>query len=629
MQSSLNGRVLHIGKFYPPFRGGMEAFLADLIEEQRKQGLYVIGLVHGRPRTDDPSWLHRVPVQAKILYAPVGLSFPFALRRLIRQFEPDVLHLHMPNNAVFWALFMPLARGIPWVIHWQSDVVRSRIKRIIALAYSLVYEPFERAVLRHAERIIVSSPNYLAASATLRPWRSKTRLIPLGLRDETVNSCVPINADQTYWRPGKFRVLSLGRLTYYKGFETLIQAVAGLPDVELLIAGAGEMQGPLATLITSHTPTGQEPAIRLLGAVTEAEKHALLASCDVFCLASRERTESFGLAVVEAMQHAKPCIASDLPGSGLPWLVTQSGGGLLAGVEDVASWRTAIERLKADPVLRHKLGIAGRRAALGMFSIKACAEQVAALYAGILPEVFFNAPIHDRLNLILVRAEESVPRAQATLRALKQAGWRNFLLLGCNKHKPALDAMADDSVTVLTPALQLSDWNDIQAGIRFALRNGYRSVLTVCTDAGSSPQAAIDLVQAQTVHLSEPDLLIGTPSHAGKRLPPTRLLDHWVMQLTGVSLKTLESRLRLYQHDAMVIASSREATLLDHDDIGALLLMKKARLHITEVAVQSSGMARISLRRIFTNIIALALFRFSSWSIRHRPSSMGHIRDSA
>lgn len=618
MPSSLSGRVLHIGKYFPPFRGGMEAFLADLIEEQRKQGLYAIGLVHGRPRTDDPSWLHRVPVQAKILYAPVGLSFPFALRRLIRQFEPDVLHLHMPNNAVFWALFMPMARGVPWVIHWQSDVVRSRIKRVIALAYNLVYEPFERAVLRQAERIIVSSPNYLAGSTTLRPWRSKTAIIPLGLRDETVDSCVPAKADHQYWRPGKFRVFSLGRLTYYKGFETLIQAVAGLPDVELLIAGAGEMHAQLSTLVENHTPAGQEPTIRLLGAVTEADKHALLASCDVFCLASRERTESFGLAVVEAMQHGKPCIASDLPGSGLPWLVTQSGGGLLAAVEDVASWRTAIERLRADAGLRTQLGAAGHRAALSVFSIQQCAEQVAMLYATIAPEVFFNAPVHDRLNLILVGMDDSAHQVQATLKALKQAGWRNFLLLGHASQRHALESMAGDDVTVMTPALQLSEWNSIQAGIRLALRQGYRRVLTVYTDSASTPQSALELVQAHADDQNGADLLIGTVVQGSRRQAISRLIDRGVLGLSGVSAATLESRLRLYEHDAMVIASSREATLLDHDDIGALLLMKKARLRIAEVAVQAPGTASIKLRRVFTRVFALVLFRFSSWSIRRR-----------
>ena len=40
-------RILHVGKFFPPYMGGMEVFLADLIEAQRSQGIEAFALVHG------------------------------------------------------------------------------------------------------------------------------------------------------------------------------------------------------------------------------------------------------------------------------------------------------------------------------------------------------------------------------------------------------------------------------------------------------------------------------------------------------------------------------------------------------------------------------------------------------
>ncbi|MBK6866370.1 MAG: hypothetical protein IPG98_00035 [Burkholderiales bacterium] len=83
----------------------------------------------------------------------------------------------------------------------------------------------------------------------------------------------------------------------------------------------------------------------------------------------------------------------------------------------------------------------------------------------------------------------------------------------------------------------------------------------------------------------------------------------------------MESRLRLYQHDAMVIAASREATLLDHDDVGALLMMKKNRLYVTEVPVPSAPPKHHTLQHTITSIAALALFWFSSWSIRRSGST--------
>ena len=121
-------RVLHVGKFFPPYLGGMEVFLADLIRAQHQQGIEAHALVHGDPLPDDPAWLQRVPVQFNLVFAPIALGFRAALAKAIDSFRPDVLHLHMPNNSALWALTLPAARKMPWVVHWHSDVVISDIK---------------------------------------------------------------------------------------------------------------------------------------------------------------------------------------------------------------------------------------------------------------------------------------------------------------------------------------------------------------------------------------------------------------------------------------------------------------------------------------------------------------------
>ena len=102
-------RILHIGKYYPPVAGGMERFLADLVEAQRAAGHDVAVLVHddrANPGVGDPPWLMRCPVWIRLLFAPVSPAFPLWLRRAIKRQRPDVIHIHMPNVSAFWALLL-------------------------------------------------------------------------------------------------------------------------------------------------------------------------------------------------------------------------------------------------------------------------------------------------------------------------------------------------------------------------------------------------------------------------------------------------------------------------------------------------------------------------------------------
>src|SRR5699024_5451513 len=96
------------------------------------------------------------------------------------EFKPDLLHLHLPNTSAFWAMAIPAARKIPWIVHWHADVVASRHDSKLALAYPL-YRPFEQRFLKVASAIIATSPPYLESSSALAHWRDKCQVIPLGL----------------------------------------------------------------------------------------------------------------------------------------------------------------------------------------------------------------------------------------------------------------------------------------------------------------------------------------------------------------------------------------------------------------------------------------------------------------
>lgn len=368
-------RILHIGKFYPPAYGGIEAFVSGLVLTQREQGLDSFVLVHGSPQEEDPTWLRRVPVQANIAYAPIALGFGAALSRAIDEFRPQVLHLHAPNPAIAWALLSGKARKIPWVVHWHSDVVPEDT-RTVGLAYAL-YRPFEQAMLKRAQQVIVTSPAYLTASEPLRQWREKCIVIPLGVPD----GCIGAVPSPEVWKPNRLRLLSLGRLARYKGHETLIRAVCQVPGLQLVIAGGGESRQALLDIIEDVTPAGVASNIQLIGRVSEEYKNQLFSSCDAVCLASTDRTEAFGVILLEAMAHSKPCVVSDLPGSGVPWVVAAGQAGPKPiPLGNVEAWRKELTHLATQPLQLKKWGAQGKASLSTVFSLDACAKAIEGQY---------------------------------------------------------------------------------------------------------------------------------------------------------------------------------------------------------------------------------------------------------
>jgi rhamnosyl/mannosyltransferase len=372
----------------------MEHFLWDLLQAQRAAGIAAAALVHHerpgwhrvRPGVDDPLPIYRAPCLGRLLYVPVAPSFVLWLETAIRELAPSILHLHMPNSSALMALMLPSARRLPWVVHWHADLVASRLDRRLALAYRL-YRPLEQRLLSRSAAVIATSPPYLDASEALEPWRERCTTIPLGLdpRRLATPTTTELAAAEQRWRlgrsAGRLRVLAIGRLTYYKGHEVLLRAISELPDAQALIVGTGEREPRLRQLIGE---LGLGDRGRLVGACSDAEVAALLATCDLLCLPSLERTEAFGLVLLEAMHFAKPVVVSAIPGSGAGWVVEQAENGCLVPPGDPQVLAEVLKRLAAEPKERARLGRNGQDALSRRFGIGPVAEAITDVYTGVL-----------------------------------------------------------------------------------------------------------------------------------------------------------------------------------------------------------------------------------------------------
>lgn len=146
------------------------------------------------------------------------------------------------------------------------------------------------------------------------------------------------------------RLVYAGRVTALKGIGNLVRVVAGMPDIELLVIGDGDMKGELLRTY------GDRSNIRFIGKVDQpalarhyAEAAAVLVPSIV--------PETFGLSLVEASACGTPAIVAKGAG-GTPQIVSTTGGGLVyEGDDELAA---AIRRLTSDPGLRGRLGALAR-----------------------------------------------------------------------------------------------------------------------------------------------------------------------------------------------------------------------------------------------------------------------------
>lgn len=136
--------------------------------------------------------------------------------------------------------------------------------------------------------------------------------------------------------------------------------------------------------------------------------------------------------------------------------------------------------------------------------------------------------------------------------------------------------------TVLPLTVHLGAWGAIQTGLRYALKEGYRIAVTMDADGQHSPSGIHDLVAP--IDSGEADVVIGACIQRGSRA--RRLAWMIFRRISGISLRDLTSGYRAYNRTSMILLASRKATLLDYQDMGVLILLRRAGLRVVERQVE-------------------------------------------
>ena len=404
-EARVSGRTLQVSKFYPPVMGGIETVAWEITEGLNRAGVPTDVLCsHQAPRTvvevaDAGYTIVRAGSLGRVLSTSVAPAMVRALARLCGGY--DVIHLHMPDPMGALAVFLTRPAG-KLVVHWHSDVVRQRVAMY-------AYRPLQDWVLRRADAVVATSLAYAQASEALRPFQQKVTVIPIGIGDARDQARAEVSAAIRERFAGCRLVFALGRMTHYKGFEVLIRAAERLPeDCRVLIGGDGPR---LARLRRDVSHRGLDDKVVLLGHVLDHELLCWFEACDVFCMPSTLRAEAYGVAMVEAMVMGRPIVASDLPGSGVPWVNQHERTGLNVPVGDPVALAEALGRLLDDADLRRRMGAAARGRYLQEFRADLMTERTLDLYDALLAPA--NATVRWRRGEPAPTSQHATPRFAA------------------------------------------------------------------------------------------------------------------------------------------------------------------------------------------------------------------------
>ena len=282
------------------------------------------------------------------------------------------LALDVGADVVFLDPMLPLGAIGPRLRDQTPYVVVAHGAEITGYGRVRPINLLARRVLRQAAGVVAFGhyPMAECVRAAAQPLRGV--VIPPGVDTQRFQ---PIDAQTRVATRARFGlsldrpvVLGLSRQVPRKGFDVLIESIAGLGrDVQLAIGGSGRDRDRLEKIAGEHNV-----AVRFLGRVDDADLPALFGCVDVFSMLCRGdrwgglEVEGFGIVFMEAAACGVPQVAGRSGGS--HEAVADGETGFVVEPRDVNSVRVALRSLLDDAGLRAKMGKAARERACNEFS---------------------------------------------------------------------------------------------------------------------------------------------------------------------------------------------------------------------------------------------------------------------
>jgi len=183
--------------------------------------------------------------------------------------------------------------------------------------------------------------------------------------------------------------------------------------------------------------------------------------------------------------------------------------------------------------------------------------------------------------VVLIPAHNEAETIRTVVEAVREhTGWPVVVVDDASVDGTAAVARTAGAVVLPLP-VTLGAWGAIQTGIRYARRAGYQCAVTMDGDG----QHLADSLPGLLSQLRSTDLDVVIGSCPERLSRPRRWLGWVLRSMTGLQIEDLTSGLRFYNRAALDLLDSPDATLLEFQDLGVLLLLRSARLRIGEFRV--------------------------------------------
>lgn len=306
---------MHFGK-----EGGAERFFVNLARAFDERGIEQRFVI--RPNR---SFLPALQAMGPVMqndYRRLSLSAPFLtwrVHRMIREWQPDVIMAWMSRSSRLIPDYAPAFK-----VTRLGDYPR-HLKHF-----------------RHNDAIITNAPGMAEACRELG-WEGGLHIVSNFPREVTP---VAIDRASLDTPEDAFVVAGTGRFVRRKGFDTLIRAVAAIPDAWLWLAGEGTEDANLRALVDELGMAGRT---RFTGWVDEPMH--IVAAADAYCMPSRH--EPLGNVILESWRAGVPTVTTRSEGPS--WFVEDGKDALMVDIDDTEAMTAAFLRLRDDPALGRTL----------------------------------------------------------------------------------------------------------------------------------------------------------------------------------------------------------------------------------------------------------------------------------